>query len=58
MKKQMLKLYSKLCDEYNNKNLQRYCSFQEFLSHRYKTEKNLIKKDLIQDVINYALTDF
>ena len=58
MKKQMLKLYSKLCDEYNNKNMQRYCSLQVFLNQKYNNEKNPIKKSLIYDVVEYAKTDF
>ena len=56
--KKMYKLYCKLCDEYIEKNVQKYCSLQSFLQFKYDNEKNYSRKNLIMDVINYAKTDF
>ena len=52
------KLYAKLCDEYNAKNIQRLCSLQYFLNHKYKTEKNPVKKLLLYEVCNIAANDY
>jgi len=56
--KAMLKLYRQLCDEYNNKGYYKLCSLQRFLETKYTNCKNLDKRALILDVINYAKTDF
>lgn len=52
------KLYSKLCDEYIAKNVQRLCSLQTFLKSKYEHEKNVVKKAAIMDVINMAANDY
>ena len=52
------KLYTKLSNEYNKNNIQKYCSFQSFLEFKYNECKNSAKKSLIHDVIEYAKTDF
>ncbi len=56
--KKVIALYTNLCDEYIEKNVQKVCSLQAFLDFKYKNEKNFIRKSLIMDVINYAKTDF
>jgi hypothetical protein len=52
------KLYSKLCDTYNDKNLQRFCSLQNFIESRIKTAKTPEKATALQNVLNYAENDF
>ncbi len=52
------KLYGKLCDEYINKNIQNLCSLQTFLQFKYDNEKNIVRKNLILDVINIAANDY
>lgn len=56
--KKVIKLYTALCDEYNNKNIQRLCSLQTFLQSKHDNCNNPVKKSLLQDVINYAATDY
>lgn len=56
--KQVIALYSKLCIEYNDKNIQRLCSLQTFLQSKYDNCKSPVKKSLLQDVINYAANDY
>lgn len=54
----ILKLYDKLCIEYNNKNIQKLCSLQTFLESKYNSCKNGDKRALIYEVIKYAENDF
>ena len=54
----MLKLYSQLCDEYNDKGYYKLCSLQSFLETKYMSAKGVDKKSLILEVINYAKADF
>ena len=56
--KAMLKLYSQLCDEYNDKGYYKLCSLQSFLETKYMSAKGVDKKSLILEVINYAKADF
>jgi hypothetical protein len=51
-------LYNKLCDTYNDKNLQRFCSLQSFIESRIKTAKKPEKATALQNVLNYAENDF
>lgn len=54
-------LYRRLCDEYNNKNIQRFASFPSFLESKrtaaYKSKKANALTDIVS-VIDYAKTDF
>jgi hypothetical protein len=52
------KLYSKLCTEYNDKNIQRLCSLQTFLQFKYNNCKNTAKKSLLYEVLNIAANDY
>jgi len=56
--KDVLKLYNKLCIEYNDKNIQNLCSLQTFLNAKYNSCKNGNKRALIYEVIKYAENDF
>lgn len=56
--KKVIDLYNKLCIYYNDNNVQKLCSLQTFLQHKYDGCKNPTQKSLLQDVINYAAKDY
>jgi len=61
MNKAQHKLYSSLCHEYNDNNIQRFASFQSFLDSKqvkaYKSKKADALTNIIE-VIQFAKTDF
>ena len=61
LNKQQHNLYKKLCDEYNDNNIQRFASFQSFLDSKqvkaYKSKKENALTDILA-VIQYAENDF
>lgn len=60
LSKSQHKLYVRLCDEYNSKNIQRFASFQSFLESKktsaYKSMRPNALTDIIS-VIDFAKTD-